>query len=131
MLPRWVNDYRQLNENTIPDSHPIPRIDDILNDCAKGKFWAILDMTNSFFQTCMHPSHVPYTAVSTPFGLYEWLVMPMGLKNSPGIHQRQITKALNGLIGRICHVYLNDIVIWSYSLEEHEKNVRTILKALE
>ena len=65
VLPRWVNDYRQLNENTVPDSHPLPRIDDILNDCAKGKIWAKLDMTNSFFQTRMHPDHIPYTAVST------------------------------------------------------------------
>jgi hypothetical protein len=45
VLPRWVNDYRQLNENTVTDSHPLPRIDDILNDCAKGKYWGILDMT--------------------------------------------------------------------------------------
>ena len=64
VLPRWVNDYRQLNENTVTDSHPLPRIDDILNDCAKGKIWSKLDMTNSFFQTRMHPEHIPYTAVS-------------------------------------------------------------------
>ena len=50
-LPWWVNDYRQLNSNTIPDSHPLPRIDDILADCAKGKIWGKIDMTNSFFQT--------------------------------------------------------------------------------
>ena len=131
VLPCWVNDYRQLNENTVTDSHPLPRIDDILNDCAKGKYWAILDMTNSFFQTRLHPSRVPYTAVSTPFGLYEWLVMPMGLKNSPAIHQRRVTKALGNLIGRICHIYLDDIVIWSNSLEEHERNVALVLQALE
>ena len=131
VLPRWVNDYRQLNENTVTDSHPLPRIDDILNDCSKGKYWAILDMTNSFFQTRMHPNHVPYTAISTPFGLYEWLVMPMGLKNSPAIHQRRVTKALGNLIGKICHIYLDDIVIWSNSLEEHERNVTLVLQALE
>ena len=78
-LPCWVNDYRQLNSNTIVDSHPLPRADDILNDCAKGKFFSTIDMTNSFFQTRMHPNHVHLTAVSTPFGLYKWLVMPMGL----------------------------------------------------
>jgi hypothetical protein len=126
-----VNDYRQLNENTVTDSHPLPRIDDILNDCAKGKYWGILDMTNSFFQTRMHPDNVPYTAVSTPFGLYEWLVMPMGLKNAPAIHQRRVTKALGNLLGSICHIYLDDIVIWSNSLQEHEINVRRVLKALE
>ena len=130
VLPRWVNDYRQLNDNTITDSHPLPRIDDILNDCAKGKIWAKMDMTNSFFQTRMHPDHIPLTAVSTPFGLYEWLVMPMGLKNSPAIHQRRVTKALSPLIGKICHIYLDDIVIWSNSIEEHEDNITQVLQAL-
>jgi Reverse transcriptase (RNA-dependent DNA polymerase) len=87
-------------------------------------------MTNSFFQTRMHSDHIPFTAVSTPFGLYEWLVMPMGLKNSPAIHQRRVTKALGHLIGKICHIYLDDIVIWSMTVEEHEINTSTVLQAL-
>ena len=65
VLPRWVNDFRQLNANTVTDSFPIPRVDDILVDCAKGKIWATLDMTNSFFQTRMHPDDVHLTAVNT------------------------------------------------------------------
>ena len=100
-LPRWVNDYRQLNANTVVDSHPLPRADDILNDCTKGKFFSTIDMTNSFFQTRMHPDHIHLTAVSTPFGLYEWLVMPMGLRNVPSIHQRRVTHALRDLLGCI------------------------------
>jgi hypothetical protein len=131
VLPRWVNDYRQLNSNTITDCFPIPRIDDILADCAKGKIWATIDMTNSFFQTRMHPDDVHLTAVNTPWGLYEWLVMPMGIRNAPAIHQRCVTAALRPFIGKICHVYLDDIVIWSNTLEEHVRNVRTILQALE
>ena len=70
-LPRWVNDYRQLNSNTVIDSHPLPCVDDILNDCAKGKFFSTIDMMNSFFQTRMKPEDIHLTAVSTPFGLYE------------------------------------------------------------
>lgn len=49
-LPWWVNDYRQLNANTVVDSHPLPRVDDILADCAKGKIWSTIDMMDSFFQ---------------------------------------------------------------------------------
>lgn len=131
VLPRWVNDFRQLNANTVTDSFPIPCVDDILADCAKGKIWATLDMTNSFFQTRMHPDDVHLTAVNTPWGLYEWLVMPMGIKNAPSIHQRHVTATLRPHIGKICHVYLDDIVIWSQNLDEHIKNVRIILQALE
>ena len=125
-----MNDFRQLNANTITDSHPIPRIDDILADCTKGKIWVMLDMTNSFFQTRIHPDNVHLTAVSTPFGHYEWLVMPMGLKNAPLIHQRQVMAALRQHLGKICNIYLDDIVIWLQSVEEHIKNVRTILQVL-
>jgi hypothetical protein len=79
VLPHWVNDFRQLNAITVPDNHLLPCTDVILNDCTKGRVWSTFDMTNSFFQTLMHPDDVHLTAVNTPFGLYEWLVMPMGL----------------------------------------------------
>lgn len=70
-LPCWVNDYRNLNAATVPDNHPIPHIEDILHDCVKGKIFAVLDLTNVFFQIPMHPDHMHLTAVSTPYGLYE------------------------------------------------------------
>lgn len=129
-LPRWVNDYRELNSNTVPDRHPLPRIDDVISDCGKGKFWAKLDMTNSFFQTVVPEEDRKYTAVTTPWGLYEWTVMPMGCRNAPATHQRRMFSALRDHIGRICHVYLDDIIIWSSTLKEHIANVQTILSAL-
>jgi hypothetical protein len=128
--PRWVIDYRKLNAFTIPDCFPLLCIDNILSDCAKGKIWAKIDMTNTFFQTRMHPEDIQFTACRTPFGLYEWAVMPMGLRNSPATQQQHITNALQHLIGRICHVYLDDIIIWSDSLAEHVRNVRLVLQAL-
>jgi Reverse transcriptase (RNA-dependent DNA polymerase)/Aspartyl protease len=130
ILPRWVNDYRVLNANTVLNAHPLPHVNDILADCAKGKIWSKIDMTNSFFQTWVHPDDVHLTAVTTPFGLYEWLAMPMGLRNLPAIHQRCVTAALHELLGRICHMYLDDIVIWSNTVAEHERHVRMVLEAL-
>ena len=130
VLPRWVNDYRQLNANTITDSFPIPLINDILADLATGRYFATIDMTNSFFQTRMHPNDIPLTAVNTPWGLYEWAVMPMGIKNAPAIQQRRVTEALRPWIGRLCHVYIDNIGIWSRTLKEHTANVSTILQAL-
>ncbi len=78
----------------------------------------------------MHLEDIPLTAVNTPWGLYKWVVMPMGIKNALAIHQRQVTNALRPWIGKICHVYLDDIIIWSQTLVEHKANVETILCAL-
>jgi Reverse transcriptase (RNA-dependent DNA polymerase) len=89
-----------------------------------------MDMTNSFFHTRMDPESIPLTAVSTPFGLFEWLVMPMGLQNSPPIHQRRVMNALRGLVGKICHIYMDDIIIWSNTIEEHEQHTRQVLERL-
>lgn len=130
VLPRWVNDYRELNTNTVPDNHPLLRIDDILADCAKGHIWAKINMTNSFFQTRVHPDDVHLTAVTTPFRLYEWLVMPMGCRNALATHQRRMNAALRHLIGKICHVYLDDIIIWSTTIAEHLRNVEKVLQVL-
>ena len=131
VLPYWVNDYRHLNRLTILDNYTLPRIDDILADCAKGKVWGKIDMTNSFFQTLVHPNHIKYAATLTPFGLWEWVVMPMGMRNSPATHQRRVTLALKDYISKICHVYLDDVIIWSNSLTEHQTNVTLILEALQ
>ena len=79
----------------------------------------------------MHPDDVPLTAVNTPWGLYEWLVMPMGMKNAPAIYQHQVSTPLQPIIKRICYVYLYDIVIWSDNLAKHAKNVCLILQALK
>lgn len=87
-------------------------------------------MTNSFFQMLVHLDHIKYTANLTPFGLWEWVIMPMGMKNSPATHQCHVTLTLKDLIGHICHVYLDNIIIWSSSVEEHKRNVTAILQAL-
>ncbi len=130
VLPRWVNDYRELSANAVPDNHPLPHVDDILADCAKGKLWAKIDMTNSFFQTCMHLDNVHLTAVTTPFGLYKWLIMPMGCQNVLATHQQWMCTELRPFIGKICHVYLDDITRWSDSIAEHIRNVEMILNML-
>ncbi|SGY45138.1 BQ5605_C001g00251 [Microbotryum silenes-dioicae] len=130
IAPRWVNDYRELNKHTIKDRTPLPLPDDILSTCSNAQFWAKIDMTNSFFQTKMAEEDIHKTAVSTPWGLYEWTVMPMGLCNAPATHQRRVNEALQGLLGTICFVYLDDITIFADTLEEHEARVRQVLDAL-
>jgi hypothetical protein len=129
-LPRWVCDYRRINENTVPDNYPMPKVSEILSDCARGKFFCKIDLKDSYFQTRMHPDDIHKTAVSTPRGLYEWTVMPMGLRNAPAIQQRRLESALRELLHDICHCFLDDIVGWSGSLSNHVQNVHKILLAL-
>ena len=128
VLPHWVNNYCVLNSNMVLDSYPLPRVDDILANCMKGRIWSHLDMTNSFFHTWVHPDNIHLTAVTTPFGLYKWMVMPQGLKNVPPIHQHWMNAALCPLIGKICHVYIDDIVIWSDTVAEHVKHIDMVMK---
>jgi hypothetical protein len=130
VLPHWVNDYHQLNANTVTDSHPLPRVDDILADAGRGKIWSKLDMTDSFFHMKMDPESIHLTAVTTPLGLYEWLVMPQGLRNAPPVHQRWVTAALRPFLGIFAHIYLDDIIIWSNSIEEHTKHIILIMNTL-
>ncbi|GAA5993888.1 hypothetical protein JCM11641_000193, partial [Rhodosporidiobolus odoratus] len=84
----------------------------------------------AFFQTLVNEDDIPKTAIKTPWGLYEWVVMPQGLCNAPATHQRCMNEALTNQIGRTCHAFVDDILIWASSLEEHEKNVRKVLSAL-
>lgn len=87
-------------------------------------------MTSSFYQTHVHPDNIHLMAVTTPFRLYEWTAMPQGLKNAPPIHQHQMNSALNHLIGKICHIYLDDIIIWSSTIKEHVEHIDLVMKAL-
>lgn len=128
-LPRLVIDFRKLNQNVVPDNFPIPRVDDILSDCARGRFWFKFDMTNSFYQTRVHEDDIHLLAMRTPRGTFEWVVMPQGYRNSPATHQRRMSIALKDHIGRICHIYIDDTIGWSNDLGDHETRVRLVLDA--
>ena len=116
-VPQWVNDYHILNSNIVLDAHPLPHVDDILTDCAKEKIWSKLDMINSFFQTLVYPDDVSLTVVTTPFGLYEWVIMPMGLKNVPPIHQCRMTVALQQCFAMCTLTMLSSgLTIWKHTM---------------
>ncbi|KAH9452356.1 hypothetical protein Pst134EB_033517 [Puccinia striiformis f. sp. tritici] len=130
VLPRWVCDYRTPNSLTVRDRSPLPNVDELVRLVASGKVFSILDQTNAFFQTRMREADIPLTAVKTPWGLYEWVVMPMGLTNAPATHQARLEEALGELVNSVCVVYLDDIVLYSDSFAEHEQHVRRVLERL-
>lgn len=78
----------------------------------------------------MHLDDIKYTTVMTSKGTFEWTVMLMGFKNAPLTHQQQMNDTLRGLIGKICHCYMDDIIIWSQSIQEHKCNIKTVMGTL-
>lgn len=127
---RVVIDYRKLNEKTINDKFPMPEIEDILETLGKSQYFTILDLKSGFHQIEMHPDHREKTAFSTNYGHFEFTRMPFGLKNAPASFQRAMNNILAELIGKICYVYLDDIVIIGNNLETHLENVSTVLERL-
>ena len=116
---RMCIDYRKLNEITIDDKMPLPRIHEILDRLRGAKFFTTLDIAWGYWQVEMDPDSIENTAFVTNEGHYEWLVMPFGLKNAPATFQRIIQKILGNLIYRGAINYLDDIIIYTNTFEEH------------
>ena len=128
---RLVIDYRKLNEQTIGDAYPIPNISDILDQLGQSKYFTTLDLASGYHQIEMHPQDAEKTAFSIPLGHYEFNRMPFGLKNAPSTFQRLMNTVLSGLQGTRCLVYLDDIVIFADSLQNHNKKLIEIFERLK
>lgn len=127
---RVVIDYRKLNDKTIDDRHPIPQIEDILDNLGRSCYFTTLDLKSGFHQIELDEDSRQKTAFSTDLGHFEFLRMPFGLKNAPATFQRAMNYILGDLIGTVCYVYLDDIIIFGKNLEEHLKNLGKVLERL-
>lgn len=128
---RIVIDYRKLNENTIADKFPIPNIDTILDKVGRAQYFTTIDLAKGFHQILVREEDRKKTAFSTPFGHYEYNRMPFGLKNAPASFQRLINSVLREYINKKCVVYLDDILIFSTSLQEHIQSINQIFDKLQ
>lgn len=127
---RLVVDYRKLNEFTKTDKFPIPHMEAILDKLGRAQYFSTLDLAKGFHQILVQPEDREKTAFSTPFGHYEFIRMPFGLKNAPSTFQRLMNSVLKDYINKICVVYLDDILIFSTSLDEHLINLKKIFNRL-
>lgn len=127
---RIVVDYRKINEKTIDDKYPLPNISDVLDKLGRCQYFTTLDLASGFHQIEMAEEDIPKTAFNVENGHYEYVRMPFGLKNAPATFQRVMDNVLRGLQGHICLVYMDDIIIFSTSLQEHMVNLTKVFKRL-
>ncbi|KAK7922815.1 hypothetical protein WMY93_009717 [Mugilogobius chulae] len=128
---RFCIDYRRLNAVTIKDSHPLPRVDDSLDALAGSLWFSTLDFSNGYWQVEVAEEDREKTAFTTGRGLYQWRAMPMGLSNSPATFQRMMELVLRGLPWHICLVYLDDILIYSRTFEDHLSHLQEVLTRIQ
>ena len=124
-------DYRAVNKVTQMDNFPIPRTRDCLDAVAGAKLFSTFDVTSSYHQIPVREEDIPKTAFITKYGLYEHCTMPMGMKNSSATMQRCMEAILHGVNWISCLIYLDDIVVFARTFQEHADRVDTVLSRIE
>ncbi|CAL5352135.1 unnamed protein product [Camellia sinensis] len=124
---RMVCNYKRLNDNTHKDQYSLPGINTIMAKVGHSRIYSKFDLKSGFHQVAMHPDFIEWTTFWTPLGLYEWLVMPFGLKNAPAVFQRKMDICFKNTEDFIA-VYIDDILVFSPDEKSHAKHIQSMLE---
>ena len=127
---RMCIDYRGLNAIIVKNAEPLPCIDDLLDRVQGCKYFSKIDVKSGFHQISIRPEDRHKTVFQTRYGLYEFVVMPFGLCNAPGTFQHAMNRVFGPYLDQFVVVYLDDILIYSRSVEEHAEQLDLILSLL-
>ena len=125
---RLCIDYRKLNRVTVKNKCPLPHIDDLFGQLAKFVAFSKIDLRSGYHQLKIRKDDVPQTAFRTRYGHYEFLVLPFGLTNAPAFFIDVMNRVFRPYLDKFVVVFIDDILVYSRTKEEHAKHLRTVLK---
>jgi hypothetical protein len=127
---RMCVDNRSLNEVTIKNKYPLPRIEDLFDQMKGASVFSKIDLRSGYHQLKIRESDIPKTTFHTRYGLYEYTVMSFGLTNAPAYFMYLMNKVFIEYLDRFVVVFIDDILIFSKTMEEHEEHLRLVLEKL-
>ena len=127
---RLCIDYRELNKCTVPNRYPLPRIDDLFDQLQGSQVYSKIDLRSGYHQMQIRASDVPKTAFRTRYGHYEFRVMSFGLTNAPAYFMSLMHTVFTDFLDSFVVIFIDDILIYSRSQEEHARHLRMVLQRL-